>query len=166
MSTADWVASGIAVVALVLSGYSILRQRAASRPHWEFDWASQLGQHPGSEFWRAEVRQAGPGEAERVSIYSRVRDQPGSVWEGWVPYRDPSGTEAVPAPRPVMHPDGFADWDYGRVMRRGEYAWKEAKTTNNGQPYTVQIKVEWVESPNTHRKREHVESHDFGARKG
>jgi hypothetical protein len=165
MTTADWVTSGVAVVALLLSGYSILRQRAASKPHWEFDWASQLGQHPGAEFWRAEVRQAGPGEAERVSICSRVKEQPGSVWETWVPYREQCGAEPLPGPRPVMHPDGFTDWDHGRVMRRGEYAWKQVKTTNNGKPYTVEVKVEWVESPKTHRKRELTASHEFQAKR-
>jgi hypothetical protein len=163
MTIADWLTAGLAVAALLLSGYSILRQRASSKPHWDFDWGSMLGDHPGSEYWRAEVRQAGPGEAERVNIYSRVKDQPGSVWESWVPYRDPIGAEPLPGPKPVMHPEGFADWDFGRVMRRGEYAWKQAKITNNGKAYTVQMKIEWVESPNTHRKREHVESHEFAA---
>jgi len=78
-----------------------------------------LGDRPGSEYWRAEVRQAGPGDTERVNVYSRVEDQPGSVWEGWVPYRHPKGAEPMPGPKPVIHPDGSWDWDYGRVMRRG-----------------------------------------------
>jgi len=163
MTSADWVNAGLAVAALLLSGYSILRQRASSRPHWEFDWGSMSGDYPGSEFWRAEVRQAGPGDAERVSIYSRVKDQPGSVWEGWVPFRDPNETEALPGSKPVIHPEGFSDWDFGRIMRRGEYAWKQAKITNNGLTYIVQVKIEWVESPNTHRKRELIESREFTA---
>ncbi|WP_431277138.1 hypothetical protein [Leifsonia poae] len=162
MTPADWVASGIAFVALVLSGYSIARQRASSMPHWEFDWTSQAGQYPGSEFWRAEVRQAGPGDVERVSIASRVRGLPGSVWEGWDPHDGQNGVKPVPAPRPVMHSEGFSDWDFGRVMRRGEYAWHTAKITNNGSSYVVEVKIEWVQSPNTHRQRSHVESHAFG----
>jgi len=162
MTTADWVTAGLAVVALLLSGYSLERQRASSKPHWEFDWGSMPGDYPGTEFWRAEVRQAGPGDAERVSVYSRVKDQPGSVWEGWVPYRASNGTGPLPGAKPVMT-EGFSDWDYGRIMRRGEYAWKQAKITNNGQPYTVQVKIEWVKSPNTHRKREHIELREFVA---
>ena len=39
----------------------------------------------------------------------------------------------------------------------------QAKMSNNGQSYTVQVKIEWVESPNTHRKREHIESREFVA---
>lgn len=111
------------------------------------------------------MRQAGPGEAERVSIASRVKGQPGSVWEGWDPYLDPNGLEVVAGPRPVMHSEGFTDWDFGRIMRRGEYAWHTAKITNNGAPYTVEVKIEWVESPNTHRKRQHVESYDFDGKR-
>jgi len=161
MTAADWVTAALASAALLLSGYSIVRQRASSKAHWAFAWSSMLADHPGSEFWRAEVRQAGPGEAERVNILTRVMGQPGSVWEGWMPYRSPSGAEPLPGPKPVMHPEGFSDWDYGRIMRRGEYAWKQEKITNNSRGYTVQVKVEWVESPNTHRKREHIESHEF-----
>jgi len=48
-----------------------------------------------------------------------------------------------------MHLEGFMDWGYGRIMRRGEYAWKQNKITINGRPYTVQIRVDWVQSPNT-----------------
>jgi hypothetical protein len=162
MTAADWVASGIAGLALLASIYSVYRQRASSKPNWGFDFTRQIGQYPGSEIWRAEVRQLGPGESERVSIYSRVKDQPGCVWECWVPQPPPDGAEPMPTPRPVMHSEGFADWDYGRVMRRGEYAWKEAKVTNNGTPYSVQVRVEWVQSPNTHRQRSHVETHEFG----
>ena len=70
----------------------------------------------------------------------------------------------MPDVRALATSAGFADWDYGRVMRRGACARKQVKTTNHGKPYTVQIKVEWVESPDTHRKREHAESHEFEAK--
>src|SRR5438067_1201922 len=91
MTAADWVTSAIAGVALLASLYSIYRQRASAKPNWGFDFTRQAGQYPGLEFWRAEVRQLGPGDAERVSIYSRVKDQAGSVWEGWVPYQTSNG---------------------------------------------------------------------------
>lgn len=162
MTTADWVASTIAGVALFTSLYAIYRQQASAKPNWGFEFTNQAGQYPGSDFWRAEIRQLGPGDAERVSIYSRIQDQPGSVWESWVPYQAPNGAEPVPGAKPVMHPDGFTDWDYGRVMRRGEYAWKQDKITNNGHPYAVQIRAEWVQSPNTHRQRSRIETHRFG----
>jgi len=141
--------------------YSIYRQHASAKPNWDFDFSRQGGQYPGAEFWRAEVRQLGPGDAERVAIYSRAKNQPGSVWEGWVPYRAPSGAEPLPGPKPVMHPDGFSDWDYGRIMRRGEYAWRQAKITSNGDPCVIEVRVDWVQSPNTHRKRTRVETHEF-----
>ncbi len=161
MTAADWVASTIAGVALLASFYSIYRQRASVKPNWGFDFTRQIGQYPGSEFWRAEVRQLGPGDAERVAIYSRVKDQPGSVWEGWVPYQPSNGAEPLPGSKPVMHSEGFSDWDYGHIMRRGEYAWKQAKITNNGRPYAIQVRIDWVQSPNTHRQRSQVETHEF-----
>ena len=60
-----------------------------------------------------------------------------------------------------MHPEGFSDWDYGRVMRRGEYAWKQERLTNHGKPYAIQVRIDWVQSPNTHRQRSHIETHEF-----
>jgi hypothetical protein len=162
LTAADWVASAIAGVALLASLYSIYRQRASATPNWGIEFARQVGQYPGSEYWRVEVRQLGPGDAERVSIYSRVKDRPGNVWEGWVSYKPPNGAEPLPSPNPVMHSEGFSDWDYGRIMRRGEYAWKQGKITNNRQSYAIQVRIDWVQSPNTHRQRSHVETHEFG----
>lgn len=118
MTLADVVSTALAIIALFLSGLALWRQRSP-RPHWEVQWSSMLGQVPGTEYWRCEVRQSGPGDAERVSISARVR-MPGRVWESWNPIRPAGDVEPLPGANPVPHPDKFEEWDHGSVMERGK----------------------------------------------